>query len=193
MRNAAAAFALLGAGLLTGCGARPIVVDSLRGPNPILRTRNYTKPELEDLKNRGHTYQADIKKTHRAVEAVCRANRLRIKRNAKWFDRGAAQITTERSSQPARPVIETVRLIDRTFDEFKLDRGRYRIEIAITSITTERTNVVIREYFEAHEVKSRQWLMQFIPPGYVTKALFKQLDRRIRVLKNPKMPMWRNW
>jgi len=186
--------AAVAAAALAGCGARPIVVDSLRGGgNPVLRTRNYVKPELEDLKNRGHTYLAGIRATHRAVEAVCRQNRLRMLKNAKWFDRGAAQIVTERSTLPARPVMQTVRLIDENFDEVQLTRGRYWLEIGITSVTHDRTNVVLREYFEPYDAKSRQWLRRFVPPGYVTKAFFKQLDRRVRVLKNPRMPMWRNW
>ena len=191
MRKLIAALAVLS---VAGCAASPVITDSLRGPGPVLRTRNYTRPELEDLKNRGHTYLADYKTTRAAVLALCRANRLPIRTEADWGDEaGASHILTERSTLPARAIAETVQLLDKCFEELKLTRGRYHTEIAVTRRTHDKTNVLIREYFEAYDAKAGQWHMEFVPPGYVTKALFKQLDRRIRVLKNPKMLMWRNW
>ncbi len=178
---------------LAGCSAKPVITDNLRGPNPIQRTRNYVRPELEDLKNRGHTYLADIKTTHRALLVVLRANRLQVKRDANWHSAGAGQIVTGFSSVPKREVIETLRLIDRNFDDVKLSKGRYSLDIGITSVAQDRTNVIIREFYQPYDPRSGRWLRQFVPPGLVTKALFKQLDRRLRVLKNTKELMWKNW
>ena len=179
---------------LAGCGARPIMSDSLRGPGrPVIRTRNYTRIELEDLKNRGHTYYADIRKTHAAVVAVLRAHRLKIERDSFRADRDSGQITTGFSVLPARPVRETLDAINGVFDEVRLTKGRYKVEVGLTLRSHNVTNVLIREYFDAFDANTGRWQRQFIPPGHVTRALFKQIDRRVRVIKNPSEPMWKNW
>ena len=191
MRRAIAALAILG---LAGCGARPVAVDSLTGPNPVMRTRNYVTPELQDLKNRGHTYLAGIKETQAAVQWLCARNGLKIDRNADWSYGGAGMVVTGRSAVPAGPVKQTLALLGRNFPEYRLTKGRYWLEIGITSpVDRDKTNVVMREYFEPYDELSRTWLEQFTPPGLITKDLFKQLDKRMRVLKNPSETMWRNW
>jgi hypothetical protein len=182
------------AAVLAGCGARPVVQDSLRSPGVTLRrTSNYTKPELEDLKNRGHTYLADIKTAHAAVLDLCKLNRLRFEMHSDFLASGAAQIVTTRSNTPAGPINQTLRAINAVFDDVKLTAGRYYVEIGVTSRAHDRTNVIIREYFEAYDSVTRDWKVEYIPPGYVTKDLFRQLDRRLRVIKNPSELMWRNW
>ena len=182
------------AAVLAGCGAQPVVQNSLRSPGETIhKTANYTRPELEDLKNRGHTYLADIKKAHAAVLDLCKLNRLRFDMKSDFLDSGAAQMVTTRSNTPAGPINQTLRAINAAFDDVKLTGGRYYVEIGVTSRAHDRTNVIIREYFEAYDSVTRDWKVEFIPPGYVTKDLFKQLDRRLRVIKNPSELMWRNW